>query len=271
VPADPVHLAGRRADRIRRIRVRRRHRLRTSAARHSVHRLGADHDPDPGDRRAADADAGHHRRVRVAGLRRGAPESQFRRAERLLKIRPEAALSAVIFMVGAIVGTTYYSRFVAKGGRPFFYQTYFEPAVMVACGKGFLIAQHQPPALRAFLFQETDRFSCDQLPRDLKVGTEGLYQRPWRYLMTAVAITWKVVGISWWRFAPLFGLLSGATTVLRYAVARLVGARIAAMACAAAMCLSTTQLTNLPNLRDYAKAPFPVALVLILVALATRP
>jgi hypothetical protein len=182
----------------------------------------------------------------------------------------ETALAAVIFMVGAIVGTTYYSRFIAKGGRPFFYQTYFEPAVMLACGKGFLIAQYQPPALRAFLFQETDRFSCDQLPRDLKVGTEGLYQRPWRYLMTAVAMAWKVVGISWSRLAPLFGVLYGMTTALVYTLARLMVARITAVACAAAMCLSTTQLANLPNLRDYAKAPFTLALVVILVAIVTR-
>jgi hypothetical protein len=207
----------------------------------------------------------------VADLRRGAREAELRRAERLLKKRPEAALSAVIFMVGAMVGTTYYSRFVAKGGRPFFYQTYFEPAVMLACGKGFLIAPQQPPALRAFLFQETDRFSCDQLPRDLKVGTEGLYQRPWRYLMTAVAITWRIVGISWSRLAPLFGVLYGTTTVLVYALARLIVARIAAIACAAAMCASTMQLANLVNLRDYAKAPFTMALVLILVVLVMRP
>src|SRR3989442_1489871 len=130
---------------------------------------------------------------------------------------------------------------------------------MVACGKGFLISQHQPPALRDFLFEKTDRFSCNELPLDLKVSTEGLVQRPWRYLMTTVAVAWMMLGISWSGLAPLLGVLYGATTVLAYAFCRLFVGRIAAVACAAALCLSTIQLANLPNLRDYAKAPFTVA------------
>jgi len=142
---------------------------------------------------------------------------------------------------------------------------------MTACGRGYLVSQPQPAALRAFLYQETDRFSCDDLPRDLKVGTAGLYQRPWRYLLTTVAIAWKVLGISWSGLAPLFGLLYGATTALVYALSRLIVGRVAAIACAAALCLSPVQLSNLPNLRDYAKAPCTVALMAILIALVVRP
>ena len=37
------------------------------------------------------------------------------------------------------------------------------------------------------------------------------------------------------------------------------------------MCLSSLQLANLPNLRDYAKAPFTLALVMILIAMVVRP
>ena len=185
--------------------------------------------------------------------------------------RADAIIAVVIFTLSAIWGSAFYSRYIRTGGHPFFYQTYFEPAVMVACGRGFLVTHPQPPAVRAFLFQETDRFSCDELPRDLKVGTQGLYQRPWRYLMTTVAIAWKVLGISWSGLAPLFGLFFGATTVLVYALARLVVGRIAASACAAALVVSPMQLANLPHLRDYSKAPFTVALVMILVALVRRP
>jgi hypothetical protein len=210
----------------------------------------------------------------VAHLRRGPRQAELRRAERLLKggaRRADAILAVVIFTLSAIWGSAFYGRYIRTGGHPFFYQTYFEPAVMVACGKGFLVAHPQPPAVRAFLFQETDRFSCDQLPPDLNVSTQGLYQRPWRYLMTTVAIAWKVLGISWSRLAPLFGLFFGATTVLVYALARLVVGRVAASACAAALVVSPIQLANLPHLRDYSKAPFTVALVMILMALVLRP
>ena len=143
-------------------------------------------------------------------------------------------------------------------------------AVMVACGRGFLVAQPQPPALRAFLHEEIDRFSCDQLPPDVHIGTEGLYQRPWRYLMTSVGLAWRLLGISWSGLGPLFGVFYGATTVLAYALFRQVAGRLASLVCAAALCLSPIQLANLPNLRDYAKAPFTVALVLILCALVLR-
>jgi hypothetical protein len=182
-------------------------------------------------------------------------------------------VAAAIFTLSAIVGAAFFTRFVHHGNRPFFYQEYFEPAVMTACGKGFLIAQPQPApaALLDFLAQRTDRFSCDQLPADLHVGTAGLYQRPWRYLLTTVAIAWMVLGISWSGLAPLFGVLYGATTALAYGLSRLIVGRVAAAACAAALCVSALQLTNLPNLRDYAKAPCTIALLAILVALVVRP
>jgi hypothetical protein len=71
--------------------------------------------------------------------------------------------------------------------------------------------------------------------------------------------------------APLFGVLYGLTTALAYANFRLIVGRAAAMAATAALTVSTLHLTNLPNLRDYAKAPLTLALVFVLVALAVRP
>ena len=185
----------------------------------------------------------------------------------------DGALLALVLVCSAIWGGAAYARVVRNGGHPFFYQYYFEPAVMTACGRGFLVAPpgRRPPALEAFLLQQTDRFSCSDLPSGLQVGTEGLYQRPWRYLMTAVGVAWIVLGISWSGLSPLFGIFFGATTALVYALCRLIVGRVASLICAAALCLSPLQIANLPNLRDYAKAPFTLGLVLILAALVLRP
>ena len=178
---------------------------------------------------------------------------------------------AAIFLAAAVVGTLSVRRFVAAGGRPFFYQTYFEPAVMTACGRGFVISEHQPPGLAAFLAQQRDRFSCTELPPDLRVGTTALVQGPWRYLMTTVAMAWMLLGISWSGLTPLFGVFFGSTAACVYMLSRQITGRAAAAACALFMCLSPLQRANLPNLRDYAKAPFMMALAAILVALVVRP
>jgi hypothetical protein len=185
----------------------------------------------------------------------------------------EGALLALVFVSSAVIGARTYSRAVKSAVRPSFYQFYFEPAVMTACGKGFLVAPPggRPPVVEDFLAQRTDRLSCGDLPADLRVGTEGLYQRPWRYLMTTVGLAWMVLGISWSGLAPFFGVLYGVTTMLAYAVCRLVAGRVASLLCAAALSFSPLQLANLPNLRDYAKAPFTLGLILILGALVLRP
>jgi hypothetical protein len=187
--------------------------------------------------------------------------------------RLDIVLACLVFLAAAFWGGARYARAMHSGPHPFFYQSYFEPAVMTACGKGFVVTQSLPlaPALRAFLLEQADRFSCSDLPADLLVGTTGLYQGPWRYLMTSVAMTWMVVGISWSRLAPLFGVLFGLTTALVFVLCRTVVGRTAAMVCAALLCVSPVQLANLPNLRDYAKAPFTLALIAILIALVLRP
>jgi hypothetical protein len=185
--------------------------------------------------------------------------------------RAEAATVAVLFVAAAVLGYAWVGRFVQHGGHPFFYQTYFEPAVMVVCGKGFVVSRHQPAPLTAFLSERRDGFQCSELPEGLEVGTDGLVQRPWRYFLTTVALTWAVLGISWSGLAPLFGLFYAATSVGVYALCRQAAGRVASVAAAAAFSLSPLQLANLPNLRDYAKAPFIVGLGALLVALVVRP
>lgn len=192
---------------------------------------------------------------------------------RLSGRRADVILALVLFLIAAVIGSARYGRAMQRGPHPFFYQSYFEPAVMLACGRGFGVAESpaRVPSLQAFLIEQADRFSCRDIPRDLVVGSAGRYQDPWRYLMTAVAVSWMVLGISWSGLGPLFGVLFGATTALVFILCRLVVRRSLAVACAGLLCVSPLQLANLPNLRDYAKAPFTLALIAILVALAVRP
>jgi hypothetical protein len=181
----------------------------------------------------------------------------------------DAPIVLALFICSGIWGTVFWNRAVT-GGLPFSYQTYFEPAVMIACGKGFVVAQPPVPAVTAFLAQREDRLSCDAIPADATLGTYGLYQGAWRYLMLTVGFAWRVLGVSWKGMGPLFGVLFGVTIVAAYAIFRLGMGPLLAALCACAIAVSKLHLVYLPILRDYAKAPFALILIFLLGLLVTR-
>jgi hypothetical protein len=185
----------------------------------------------------------------------------------------EAAIAASLFAAAAWWGARYDRASLAAGRRPSYYQNYFEPAVMLACGHGFAVATTavRPPALDDFLFARSDRFDCSSLPPGLPLTTHGEYQYAWFYLMVTVGLAWSILGISWSGLAPLFGLLFGLVVVLGYALFRVAAPRAIAAIGAVALMVSSVHLIDLPHLRDYAKAPFVLALVLLLFWMVRRP
>lgn len=176
-----------------------------------------------------------------------------------------------LFSGAAWVGSSFVKASRAAGNHPFFYQQYFEPAVMLACGRGFAVASPAPvPALQNFLNQTVDTFSCDAIPVGQLVRTEGIFQWAWFGLMALVAVTWRWFGVSWSGLGPVYGLLFGSVIVLAYGIFRCGMCRVLAVLCSIALIVSTLHLANLPHLRDYAKAPFVLAHVLILAWLLIR-
>lgn len=184
----------------------------------------------------------------------------------------DLAIALVLLGGSGAWATRFWNAWTANGGQPVFYQGYFEPAVMVACGRGFVVAEAvRPAALDDFLSLKRDSITCADLPADLPVGRKGLYQGAWIYLQTTVGWAWWLLGISWSGMGPLFGMLFGIVIAIAYGICRLGIGRPAAVVCALGLATSSIHLTNLPHLRDYAKAPFTVALVFILGVLVTRP
>ena len=180
-------------------------------------------------------------------------------------------IALVIFAAGAWVGNGYTNASRAAGRTPMFYQQYFEPAVMLACGRGFAISVPAPvPALQDFLNQTVDSFSCDKIPADQRVRSDGVFQWAMFDLMALVGMCWRIFGVSWSRLAPVHGLLFGSVVAMAYGVFRCGMGRVLAVLCACALMVSSVHLLNLPHLRDYGKAPFVLAHVLILAWLLTR-
>ena len=149
--------------------------------------------------------------------------------------------------------------------------------VALVCGLGFTDpgASLTPltPAMTEFLVARTrDSVTCADLqpgiPPDRPNFTQGLY----RYLLMAIALVWMVSGtISWSGLTPLFAVAYATTLIAAYGIFRVAMGRVMSAVATFALLTSVVHLANLPDFRDYAKAPFILALILIMARLATGP
>lgn len=203
----------------------------------------------------------------------------------------DARLASVLFVLGAALGMVYVST---CGGRPSFLQHMFGPAVMWVCGRGFENPMlSKAPALEDFLYGRRDSFSPEDLPEDLPVAPADpleLTPEQWKkyhphpdfggwvncqrfhlYFLMTVALFWKALGISWSALTPLYGILYGAASAAAYGLFRLAMRRRLATVFAVLFVLAPLHLQHLPDMRDYAKAPFFLAAILIMGHVARRP
>jgi len=67
------------------------------------------------------------------------------------------------------------ARSCEPGNSRTFLQEYFEPAVMMACGKGSS-SRRDVEAVENFFLRRTDRFSCEQIPVSIAVDRPGFGQ-----------------------------------------------------------------------------------------------
>jgi len=178
-----------------------------------------------------------------------------------------------LFTIGMIVGVTCIF-YTSKGNvPPQFYQGEFAPAVMLTCGRGYINpdASQTPQQLSDFLTLKLDTFSCDYLPVNLPTSPLNKFQEVEQYLMGTVAFFWRLFGISWKALTPLFGIFCGTTAAISYGIFRLGMGRALAIVGTLALIISPIHLLNILRLRDYCKAPFILALVLIMGYMVKQP
>lgn len=188
-------------------------------------------------------------------------------------------IALVLFGFACAIGMGH----VATWGRTaLFYQNLFGPAVMFACGRGYVNPDlSQAPELNAFLSvidevragtpPDIDAFSKDDLPPDIQTKPFHPIQLRERYLIGAAGLVWRVAGVSWAALTPLYGLLFGASVAVAYALFRLGTGRVFAVLCAAMFMTSPIHLQYLPELRDYSKAPFILAALFLTACLVKKP
>lgn len=184
----------------------------------------------------------------------------------------DAVLVVVLTAAAIVVGRGYVNGLVGSGFQPQFYQNEFGPAVMLACGHGYRNpSTERIPALQAFLATRTGRMSCADLPPAIETAPLTGPQATWKYLLGAAAAVWWAGGdISWAALQRLSGIMLALTVVASYAAFRLAsGPGLSAFAAMLVM-TSPVHLRHLPHLRDYSKAPFMIAIGVILAVLVTK-
>ena len=175
----------------------------------------------------------------------------------------------ILFVLGMMAAMAY---MYAWRGPYTFYQERLGPAVMLTCGKGFTDPNlKECPALQEFLASKRPSLSRADIPTALHVSPPTIFQSEHRYLYTAIAVTWKLFGISWRALIPLFGLLYGLTIAALYLLFRLGMRRPLAVVATALLIISPVHLGMLPALRDYAKAPFMIMAFCLLGAIVKYP
>lgn len=182
----------------------------------------------------------------------------------------DAAIVVACLLSGALIGSGYFRHVFASGGKPWFYQVDFGPAVMWTCGQGFVLPDvSSMPPLAAFLQGQEDRFACGNLPAAPPLRTVDSAQPwvAWSHLLRSAALIWSVTGISWSGLAPLAGAFFAVTVALTYILLRLVSRPVLAVAGVGLVMTSPLFLIELPQFRDFSKVPFLLAIAWLLAQL----
>lgn len=187
--------------------------------------------------------------------------------DRNIRLRTDFLFVCILFLLACYVANNFLVTFRGNGE---FYQKQFAPAVLQACGHGFVNPATLPPALSKFLSLQQSTFDCSQLPQKITPTALNGLQISVHYLMSSMAIIWGLSQISWANALWLNIILFGLTIAGSYCVFRLGMSRFIASLGTTMLIFSAFHLSYLPQLRDYSVAPFVIWFMFSLGLLVTR-
>ena len=178
---------------------------------------------------------------------------------------PVILVAVVVFSMALLA----YAWERERGVKPSFYQSYYEPAIRMACGQPFGVdpSGKITDEMKRFLKAEQQTLSCESV-----IPAAALEKNPptraWYHLFVATAQIWKVTGISWPALDGFAAALLAIATVMVFALFRL----LMPIPIAAALSIMSIlpALRFLPYLRDLNKAPFILAALFVAVWLVVR-
>lgn len=143
----------------------------------------------------------------------------------------------------------------------------FVPAIMINAGRGFSnVEPNTLPELRAFLDFRVQDFDLKLIEDSVEQIPLHPFQEFHRYLIYTVAVAWRLFGVNWDAIKALILVYYCLTLLLVYGLCRLAVGSVLSFGVALAFAHSQPVLWTLPVLRDFAKAPFILAIMLLLAA-----
>jgi hypothetical protein len=150
----------------------------------------------------------------------------------------------------------------------YFFQGYMPEMIYSACGFGFVHPVEVPRAVMDFLLVRTTTFDCATLSMPAAVEPPGVFVRTHLYLALAVSALWRVFSVDYRSLWPLISLFGGAYAGGCFVLLRLFFGRLSAFFGGLVLALSPAMLSIVMFPRDFAKAPFFIwTIVLLLLAL----
>jgi len=179
--------------------------------------------------------------------------------------RTDRWLAVALTILATLLAIAALRSYRAAGVPQSFYQQNFAPAVMIACGRGFVMPEMTVP-LQAFLQLREDTFDCASLPSTLQVSSVE-WNAGWVYLYRTSGLLWRMTGVSWSALDWLVAVMCGVTAAALYGIFRLAARPWIAALVVLMVIASPGNLMHLLSLRDYSKAPFALAATLMLALL----
>ena len=202
---------------------------------------------------------------RVIGGLRDFTERRPRTAEGLvcLALLVFTTLGSAWFLIQHVPSIGYAYRFST---------VHFVPAALYASGAGYV----NPPAdqvagMRDFLDERVDTFVWQGDVPEMEGTGLTWFHRGSAYLLWTVGWAWSVFGVSWTVFRFVIALMAGALVVVCYGLGRLFAPRWASALVALLFMTTPAVLTVMPNIRDFAKAPFILGAFGVMLWLVLRP